>query len=205
MLRAQPGLKLSLKWSATGNLPAKSGHSAPLIEQSNSSDSGGRKMKNRRSKLAVDPTVQWAIVRRVLCHWVYFLVMTAVVLPVWIAVMSWDIVDKSFTFEEAVVTGCGRALPLIVFFIAIAPIIVYDVLKMSNRFVGPVYRLRKAIKDLAAGGETPPIQLRKDDFWKDVIADFNALAEQVASLRKRETPSATLEPATCGAPEAEAR
>jgi hypothetical protein len=158
-------------------------------------------MRNRRSKLTVDPTVQWALVKRVLRHWVCFLLMTAVVLPVLIALMSWDIVDSSFTFEEAVVTGCGRALPLILFFIAIAPMIVYDVLKLSHRFVGPVYRLHKAIKALAAGEETPPIQLRKDDFWKDVIADFNALAEQVATLRKRETPSASLELATCGTSE----
>ena len=70
-------------------------------------------------------------------------------------------------------------MPFIVFFIVIAPAIAYDILKLSHRFVGPVYRLHKAIKSLAAGEETPPVRLRKDDFWKDVIADFNVLAEQV--------------------------
>ena len=96
-------------------------------------------------------------------------------------------------------------MPFILFFIAIAPAIAYDILKLSHRFVGPVYRLHKAIKSLAAGEETPPIRLRKDDFWKDVIADFNVLAEQVTSMRKQETPSASLEPASCGTSEADGR
>jgi hypothetical protein len=155
-------------------------------------------MKNRRKKLTVDPTVQWALVRQVLRHWIFFLVLTAIVMPMWVAAMSWDILGTSSSFEEAVVAGWQRTLPLVVIFIAIAPMIAYDILKVSHRFVGPVYRLHQAIRSLAEGAETPPIQLRKDDFWKDVAADFNTLAEQVASMRKAQTASAALEPAACG-------
>jgi hypothetical protein len=160
-------------------------------------------MKNRRRRLTVNSAVQWALVRRILCHWVYFLVLTAALLPIWVAVMSWDIVGAPFGLRDAVAIGWERTVPMIVFFIAAAPMIAYDVLKLSNRFVGPVYRLHKSIKSLAAGEETPPIRLRAGDFWKDVIADFNVLAEQVASMRKREAADAGLEPATCGASEAE--
>jgi hypothetical protein len=158
-------------------------------------------MKNRRTKLIIDSAVQWAIVRRILRHWICFLVMTAVLMPLWLAVLSWDIVSNCGSLQEAIMTGWARSVPLIVFFVAITPIIVYDILKLSHRFVGPVYRLHKAIKDLAAGEEIPPIRLRKDDFWKNVIADFNALAEQVTSMRRQETPSASLEPITCGTSE----
>ena len=50
-------------------------------------------MKNRRRKLTVDSAVQWALVRRILRHWADFLVMMEVLLPVWLAVMSWDTVS----------------------------------------------------------------------------------------------------------------
>ena len=160
-------------------------------------------MKNRRTKLTVDSTVQWAIVRRVLYHWLYFLVLIAALLPFWVAVTSSDAVGTSLCLRDAVVTGWVRTVPLIVFFIVIAPMIVYDTLRLSHRFVGPVYRLRKAIRSLTAGEEIRPIRLRRGDFWKDVIADFNVLAEQVNAMRKRETSSVGLEPATCGASEAE--
>jgi hypothetical protein len=152
-------------------------------------------MKNRRTKLTVDSTVQWALVRRVLRHWAMFLVMIVLLLPVWYALISLDIIGTSNSFLEAVIAGMGRSAPLLVFFAAIAPIIVYDILKLSNRFSGPVYRLHKGIKALTAGEEVLPIQLRKDDYWQHVIEDFNALAEQVASMRKRESSAANANPA----------
>jgi hypothetical protein len=155
-------------------------------------------MKNRRTKVMIDSVVQWALVKRVLLHWTYFLVMIAVLLPLWWAILNWDMVDKGTTFREAVVSGWVRSSPLVVFFIAIVPIIVYDIFRLSHRFAGPVYRLHKAIKELAAGEEVPPIELRKDDFWKHVVTDFNVLSEQVNAMRKREAESSHLEPATCG-------
>ncbi len=159
-------------------------------------------MNNRRTKLTIDSAVQWALVRRVLCHWFYFMLLTAIALPVWVAIVCGDIVGSPNT-HDVFGTNWARTTPVFFFFILAAPLIVYDVLKLSHRFVGPIYRLHKAIRDLAAGKEGPPVRLRKGDFWGDVIADFNALAEQVASLRKQETPSADREPAACDAPGAE--
>jgi hypothetical protein len=162
-------------------------------------------MKNRRKKLTVDSAVQWALVRRVLWHWVYFLVLTATMLPLWMAVMSWDVGEKSFSIRGLLVLSCVRVVPVLLFFIGLAPLIVYDVLKLSHGFVGPIYQLHKAMEKVAAGEEIAPLRLRAGDFWQDVIADFNGLAQQVASLRQREPTSAGLEPATCGPPEAEGR
>ena len=162
-------------------------------------------MKNRRTKLVVDSSVQWTLVRRVACHWLYFLVLTAALLPFWVVIVSGDIVGASFRSREIVAASWLAPVPVILFFLAIAPMIVYDVLKLSHRIVGPVYQLHKAIKGLAAGEEIRPLQLREGDFWKEVAADFNALAEQVAALRKQETLAADPEPAACGASDAENR
>jgi hypothetical protein len=162
-------------------------------------------MKNRRTKFVVDSSVQWTLVRRVACHWLFFLALTAALLPLWVVIMGGDIVGATYRWREIVAESWLRTLPVILFFLAIAPMIVYDVLKLSHRFAGPVCQLHKAIKGLAAGEEIRPLQLREGDFWKEVAADFNALAEQVAALRKQETPAANREPAACGASDAEDR
>jgi hypothetical protein len=160
-------------------------------------------MRNRRKKLTIDSAVQWALVRRVLCHWTYFLILAVTVLPMWVAIASWDIVTTSVSFRHAIIVAVVRILPLAVFLIALVPLIIYDVLKLSNRFAGPMCRLHTAIKSLAAGEEVRPLQLREDDFWQNVIADFNVLAEQVNTMRREKTLSASLEPVACGTSEAE--
>jgi hypothetical protein len=160
-------------------------------------------MRERRKRLTTDSAVQWALVRRILWHWTYFLVLSVTLLPAWVAIASWDIINTSLSFGDAIVSAFVRVLPLAVFFLALVPLIIYDVLRLSNRFVGPVCRLHTAIKRLAAGEEVRPLRLRRDDFWQSVIADFNILAEQVNTMRREKTLSASLEPVACGMSEAE--
>ena len=158
-------------------------------------------MKRRRRRVIVDSAVQWTLVRRVLCHWACFLAVTALLLPFWMGVASGDILNASFGFRELLGRGLVRIVPVMIFFLAIAPPIAYDILKLSHRFVGPVHRLHKAIQALAAGEATPPVKLRKDDFWHEVMADFNVLAEQVAAMRKQAATTAPLPPVACAMPE----
>jgi hypothetical protein len=60
------------------------------------------------------------------------------------------------------------------------------VLRLSNRFVGPVGRLRKGLKDLASGNRTEPLLFRDDDFWRDMAGDFNEVAAKLAVAATRE-------------------
>jgi hypothetical protein len=155
-------------------------------------------MKEKRRRVIVDSAVQWALVRRVLRYGIFVLVMTEILLPLWFAFLSWGIVDSAGGLKEAILSGWQRSLPVLAFFVVIAPILAYDILKLSHRFAGPVYRLHKSIRSLNAGEEVVPIRLRENDFWKDLIDDFNELAEQVATLRKRAAVAGDLEPAACG-------
>jgi len=150
-------------------------------------------MKRRRKQLLVDPVVQWTLFRRVICHWLYFLVLTALVLPFWMAVVCGDIfAGTSFDLREIIAMSWVRSLPVLILLVVTAPLFAWDVLKLSHRFVGPIYQLHKAIKGLAAGENIQPVRLRPNDFWKQVIGDFNVLAERVTSMRRQETPTTKL-------------
>ena len=69
--------------------------------------------------------------------------------------------------------------------------IVYDSVKLSNRFVGPIIRFRKSIRDLSHGKTVQPIVFRGDDYWQELADDFNEMIERV---QKSETSQGELIP-----------
>ena len=54
------------------------------------------------------------------------------------------------------------------------PVYLYDVINLSHRFVGPVLRVRRELRRMAERESVAPVKLRKNDFWQDLAADFNA-------------------------------
>ena len=44
---------------------------------------------------------------------------------------------------------------------------------LSNRFTGPMLRLRRSMRALARGEHVEPIEFRGGDFWQEFAAEFN--------------------------------
>jgi hypothetical protein len=55
------------------------------------------------------------------------------------------------------------------------PIILYDLLKFSNRIAGPLYRCRKVMQQMAAGQPVPEFTPRQHDQLGEFFQTFNAL------------------------------
>jgi hypothetical protein len=53
--------------------------------------------------------------------------------------------------------------------------VIYDVVRMSNRFCGPLFRLRRSIRALSRGEHVDPISFREGDFWPEIAQEFNTL------------------------------
>ncbi len=66
----------------------------------------------------------------------------------------------------------------------IAPIVAYDILRISNRFTGPMFRLRREMKRLIQGNQAEPLTFREDDFWVEMAELFNQLRDEVEQLRE---------------------
>ena len=64
------------------------------------------------------------------------------------------------------------------------PIFMYDVLKASNRIVGPVHRLGQELQNLADGKEVKPVRFRDGDYFERLAVQFNTMAAQVQKERK---------------------
>jgi hypothetical protein len=133
---------------------------------------------NQRSRRFIDRSIQGSLVVRVFLYWVATLV-TQAVLVVFFAVLFSspdDFYQKIQQFSSYLwLTAIASTLVL--------PIILYDLVKLSHRWVGPIYRLRAALSSLSRGERIPPMRFREGDFWQELAGDFNVVATDLSRLR----------------------
>lgn len=137
--------------------------------------------KSKRATVLVDPKVQWAIGRRIVLHWFVFAICLITV-----NIMMRTIVTMSeVAFIDALRMAAVRQMSVVVVMLVMLPTFVLDTMKLSNRFAGPMYRLRNALVKIPAGEPQEPLTFRSGDFWSDVAEDFNRVALDHQSLRRR--------------------
>jgi hypothetical protein len=157
--------------------PDVSSPSADPIRQSKGHAVIGPLAPYRREQLMLDQAVQGALIRRVVIHWC--LCLTATVVADWI----WNV------WTEPDRASMARTLqqfgPALVGSLLVLPLAIADMLRTSNRFVGPVLRLRNAMKCLVMGDWVAPLRPRHGDFWGDLIDRFNQVQRQLSERPER--------------------
>jgi hypothetical protein len=128
----------------------------------------------RMPRLLIDRPVQTALLLRTGGHWLFHLVMIAVILALWESLAG-----PPRSWGQLVADLVERYQPVVVVSIVLLPLVMIDVLRLSHRFAGPVLRIRQGLRDLAEGKRPAPIVLREHDFWPEMAAEFNAAAEQL--------------------------
>jgi hypothetical protein len=135
--------------------------------------------KFKRRQLFVDPKVQGALVLRLLGYWLVTMV-TAVAI-----VIGWRIVTGTPRF---LVTHFSEMVfyygPAVVAALLLLPLIIVDCVRTSNRFAGPLYRLRRCMRDLGKGLPVPPIHFRDGDFWIELADEFNLLSARMQQMQQ---------------------
>lgn len=137
-----------------------------------------RPKKHRRKAEFIDPEVQGALARRMAFHWLLYTAVTAA-LVVGLKWMS----NPFIPFSDHAAQAWFMYGPLLLVLVCLAPVFIFDALRLSNRFTGPVLRLKNATKQLAAGERPAKINLRQGDFWKELAEDFNRVVERVEGVQ----------------------
>ncbi len=128
-----------------------------------------------RKKSYVDPQVQGALVRRLVIHWVSYVSVAAAV-AFCLQVLSNPVQPLGEHIRNAWWTH-GLFLLVLVFLL---PVFVLDSIKLSNRFAGPIYRLRRTIHNIAQGDPPPRLKFRDFDFWQGMAQDFNLMIDRLS-------------------------
>jgi hypothetical protein len=131
----------------------------------------------KRKRYFVDAKVQGALVLRCVVYWLSCI--TAMVL-VW---LGWRIAtmpdQTSFWGYFPLGELSAQFAPAVITSMILLPFVVIDTIRVSNRFAGPIYRLRRTMREAARGETVEPIHFRGNDFWQSLADDFNALVKQM--------------------------
>jgi hypothetical protein len=130
--------------------------------------------ENKRLKTLVDREVQGGVAMRIALHWILFFVCNAIALTIWIRLFEQPDADWRQTFGDTL----RRFLPFFVVTAALIPAFVWDTFKLTNRFAGPIHRLRQALADASAGRAVTPLRFRSNDYWQEIAQDFNAVMQR---------------------------
>jgi hypothetical protein len=138
--------------------------------------------KFKRSRRYVDRNVQGRLVLAAMRYWTL-----SVFLVAGLSLVGWLFVYPGIgTFISSEATAAVY-LPMFVTAVAIAtllaPLALWDLVRLSHRFAGPMVRLRRALAELSAGGDPGAIRFRKKDFWHEMADQYNELREYVLELR----------------------
>ena len=140
------------------------------------------KLSNRKT-VVIDKRVQGMLAFRIARYWMLSLLAIFILLTAIPLLVTWCL-----DFSNVLTTGQLFARAWSMFWPAMGaslfllPAVIVDLLRLSNRFVGPVYRLRNRMRDLADGKAVDPVILRKDDFWHDFAVEFNRVAARFREL-----------------------
>ena len=136
--------------------------------------------QSQRSRILVDPKVQWSIAGRILCHWSLFLV-CLISISAMVQIMG---SAGQQPFAETWRTAALAQVPILGVMLMLLPVFLRDTLKMSNRFAGPMYRLRIALRSMANNEIVTSINFRSGDFWQEAAKDFNTVLGHLEELRQ---------------------
>ncbi len=130
--------------------------------------------KSLRKQLFVDPKVQGALVWRSILYWCVCLATVTLMLLCWriltgpARLFYYHFDDMWFYYGPALIAS-----------LVMLPLVVIDIVRLSNRFTGPMLRLRRSMRALTRGEHVAPIRFRDNDFWQEFAEEFNAVAALV--------------------------
>ncbi len=124
-----------------------------------------------RRQVMLDQAVQGQLLFRVTGYWGFCLFASTLATWAWKQLTS----DASPSLSEVAIMAIPGALGSLVFL----PLVWADTLRWSNRFVGPVFSLRNALKRLEWGDWVSELKVRQGDHWSDLVDGFNRVLRQM--------------------------
>lgn len=89
------------------------------------------------------------------------------------------------SFSDALWAALKSQAAVVGVMIVLLPVFIRDTMKLSNRFAGPMYRLRTALSAWANGEETSQIKFRDGDFWQEAAANYNLVVKEYNRMKER--------------------
>ena len=130
--------------------------------------------KKLRKKNYIDSNVQGSLLKRIFSHWVTFFFVCGCSVILLQTMLGDPNVDFVKRFQDQLQEFSFFAIVML----ALLPAFMLDTIRFSNRFVGPIVRLRRHLRQLR-DGDTSECAFRGNDFWSEMADEFNQVADLV--------------------------
>jgi hypothetical protein len=122
------------------------------------------------------------LARRIIGHWLVFLLVAA------FASFVLQVLSNPFRpVAEHVQELWWTHGPFLLVMVFLLPVFIVDTIKISHRFAGPVYSLRRALREIADGKPPRKLKFRKYDFWHELAEDYNAALSKLNVLEDKQS------------------
>lgn len=130
-----------------------------------------------RQRIWIDGRIQGILVGRIIIYWLA----TIIFFGTGIAVTQYcDHAD--WTFAEHTQAWLGKVLPWAPSVCLLLPLVIYDIVRTSHAFTGPIARVRQQLAKLMQNPNCTPLVLRGDDYLHEITGPVNNLQHQILSL-----------------------
>ncbi len=140
----------------------------------------------RRHQLFADRKLQGALIAHTAIYWFYCLFSVTLIAVCWIIFKTEP--QTSTELFTQLWLNCGPALlgPVL-----LLPLVMMDCLRLSNKFAGPMVRMQRVMRELAAGETPPAFELRPGDYWGEFADNMNIVMDRIREQSPQATTSAT--------------
>ena len=136
-----------------------------------------------RKRFFVDYRVQGALIVRIVLYWLICL------LTMMFLLLGWDMIKDPNRPLNAHLAGLWAVYgSTAVASLVLLPAVIFDILRLSNRFAGPLFRLRRSMHDLAQGRPVAAVRFRQGDFWQEFADDFDTVAARAKEAKRPPDP-----------------
>lgn len=142
-------------------------------------------MRNRK-RIFIDKEVQGAVVRRILYYWAACMLFLTIPL-----LISKTLAESEKYFYEHLTTLLYAYWPVYVIAVLLLPFVIFDFLRVSHTFAGPIHHLRRELSSFLKGNKIKEISFRESDHWHDLADIVNQV---IAKVNENESTEIT---ATC--------
>ncbi|TWT97430.1 hypothetical protein [Neorhodopirellula pilleata] len=84
---------------------------------------------------------------------------------------------------ETVLLLTDEAIYWVPGFFMLGPLMIYDMLRITNRVAGPIFAMRRQMMAINQGDEGRQLKFRNEDYWDSLASEFNAVREEIIRLR----------------------
>ena len=131
-------------------------------------------MGNRvRKRVWIDRQIQGALATRIAFHWFLFAIIVSV-----LTVFLQFVGDPLAPLSQHVSNFWRNQGAFLIVIVVTLPVFVYDTVKLSNRFAGPILRMRRVMQEIAQGKPAEKLSFCDHDFWRGLASDFNTLIDR---------------------------